>query len=167
METRMIRRAALVSLILMIYAPVAFARFDEEWGARSQERLEAKWDAVFKEVGLSEEQLKQIEHERGLRKEAREQMRAQLKDKREALRQALDAPKTDRAQIDTLVGELSVLATERIKTRVDSVLAIKEILTPEQFAQLRERKQEMSKSRRGKGPRGRRRGESSYDEAGI
>ena len=65
-----------------------------------------------------------------------------MKDKREmmsqrqALRQELESPKPDRTKLDRLKGEINQSSRTMLDNRVESILVMKETLTPEQFQKL-------------------------------
>jgi len=122
---------------------------DGGWGPKGpstrEGKREEKMDKIYAEMGLSEEQLQLIKANREATKDAKKALGEQLKAKREALGQALNAPETDRAQIDALVGEFSALQTQKIQDHVNHTLEIKEILTLEQFAELSAKKESMKK----------------------
>jgi len=56
-------------------------------------------------------------------------------------------PETDRGQVDALIDETSAVMAEKIRHRVDAIIAMKEILTPEQFTELRAKQAEMHHGR--------------------
>jgi Spy/CpxP family protein refolding chaperone len=129
----------------MALAPAVWADMDEDSSHWEEFRAqkEQMMSRMLGELGLSADQLAAIEAQRSAHTAQKEALRARLKEKKEALRAALDAPATDRAQIDALMAEIAVLDAERLKSRVEAVLAIKALLTPGQFADLRAKKKEM------------------------
>lgn len=169
MKTKKIRKINVMVLALVFMASQAFAMGERGWGpgegegpggpegnGKFEEKMQKKMDKMLSDLGLSEEQLKQIKEQHGVQKDAQKKIFSQLREKREALKQAIDAPETDRARIDTLVGEMSTLMTEKMKTRVEAELSLKKILTPEQYTRLRAKKEEMFKEVKGRGKHGRR-----------
>jgi len=139
-------------LVLITAVPGLYAMPFGEEGHERHEEFEAKHQKMMKqvlsEIGISDEQLAQIEAQRESQKENQKALRAKMKEIREALREELDKPETDRAHVDALIDEMNGIITQKIKARVESVLSLKEILTPEQFAQLRDKKEKMFKEHR-------------------
>jgi Spy/CpxP family protein refolding chaperone len=138
----------IISVMLLGVSGNAFAMHHEGngWGGHDdpkwEEKKAAKMKKMFSELGLSEEQLQKIEANREAKMTAKKGQREQMKAKREALREALDATETDRAQVDQLVNEISAFEAQRTRNHVDHILALKEILTPEQYAALKAKKAE-------------------------
>lgn len=124
-----------------------------EWGDKDpgerEAKMKEKMNKMFEEIGLSEEQLQQIEAMRRNKTDETKGLHTELREKREALRQILDATETDRAAVDNLVNEIADLQTQKVRDRADHILALKEILTPEQFTQLRAKKETMWKGKKG------------------
>ncbi len=107
---------------------------------KSLEEKRKLMDKVFSELNLSREQVQAIEERRALHLKNKEHSLGQIAEKKDALRQALDAPDGDPETINALADELSALQAERMKNRVNAILEIKKILTPQQYAELREKK---------------------------
>lgn len=107
---------------------------------RSLEEKRKLMDKVFSELDLSREQVQAIEERRSHHLKNKEHSLGLIAEKKDALRQALDAPDADPVVINALADELAALQTERMKNRVAAILEIKKILTPEQYAELREKK---------------------------
>lgn len=111
------------------------------------------WKEEEASLGLSEEQRAQMKAVREGSMAAMKVLRSELKAKHEAVRQALDADVPDRAKAEAIVKEISVLEEKMGLGRVDTVLKIRSILTPEQFQKLqafREKKKAERQERRGK-----------------
>ncbi|MDP3921183.1 MAG: Spy/CpxP family protein refolding chaperone [Candidatus Omnitrophota bacterium] len=158
METAIIKPMGISIMVLALLIGTgsnAFAIYSEESGrgdrapGQWQEKMKEKRDKMFAEIGLSEEQLQQIEAKRETKMADTRALYGQMREKREALRRVLEAPETDRAQVDVLVNEISALQAQKVRARVDNILEIKATLTPEQFAQLKAKRGEMRKERKG------------------
>jgi Spy/CpxP family protein refolding chaperone len=95
-----------------------------------------EWKQEQESLGLSPEQRAQM---KALREEFRGKqsgVRDQIKAKREAIRQELDGTNPDRARAEAIIKEISVLEQQMEMNRVDEILKIRSILTPEQFQKL-------------------------------
>ncbi|MBN1688436.1 MAG: Spy/CpxP family protein refolding chaperone [Candidatus Omnitrophica bacterium] len=138
-----------------------------DFQGKMEEKMKEKMQAIYKEIGLSEDQLAQIEAKRESQKQAGQEIRTQLREKQEALRVELDKPETDQAKVDSLIDQIGTLMTEKIRHRSQSVLDLKGLLTPEQFAQMQEKKQEMRQCRKGQhGGRGKHHKMGMMDDGG-
>jgi Spy/CpxP family protein refolding chaperone len=109
------------------------------------------WQEEEKSLGLNDEQRAKMKTIREEFKAQQEVVRNEMKAKHEALRQELDAVKPDRGKAEGIVKEISVLEQKMGLKRVDMVLTIREMLTPEQYKKLRafhEKKRAEMKERR-------------------
>ena len=70
-------------------------------------------------------------HEEG--RAQKKELRKESKELKEELREELMKPSSDRNRIDGIVGKMKELQGKEIYSRVDHFLAVKEILTEEQF----------------------------------
>ena len=117
------------------------------------------WQEEEKSLGLTEEQRAKMKTLREAGKTQQEALRNDLKAKHEALRQELDAAKPNRGKAEAIVKDISALEEKIGLNRVDMVLKIREILTPEQYQKLQalheKKKAEMKKQQQmGKKPEG-------------
>lgn len=93
--------------------------------------------AVVQQLGITAAQAEQL---RTLRREAakvRIRQRADMALKQVELRELLAAETPDRALIETKLREISDLQHALLKSRIDSRLALQDVLTPEQRTKLR------------------------------
>lgn len=100
-----------------------------------------------KKAGLTPEQREKI---KALREEFRKtqgELHAQLKAKREALRQELDAEKPSREKAEAVSDEMIKIQAQIEKSRLDHIFAIRAIMTPEQFSKIRAMMEEKRKNR--------------------
>lgn len=116
---------------------------------------EARRDAHFKkmteELKLTSEQQEQLTKDReeffSKSKDVREKMKAVRTD----LKAELDKPSIDKARVDSLVAEMKNLVGTQIQIRVDKVIAMKKVLTPEQYQKMKESKKDWKNGKSGKG----------------
>jgi Spy/CpxP family protein refolding chaperone len=100
--------------------------------------MEAHFKKMAEELKLTPEQKSQLDKQRDEFMAKTQVLREKIKTMRTALRQELDKPTSDKAHIDRLVTELKDAVGEQIRIKVDSVIALKQVLTPEQFAKMNE-----------------------------
>jgi protein CpxP len=103
-------------------------------------------ERVFQELNLAPEQKKQLEVNRSAQRQETEKLFNAIKQKQEQLRQALNNSETTQSSIAPLANEIKSLQAELLDNRIRGILAVKAILTPEQFAKF----QEMAKNRQEK-----------------
>ncbi|MCM8776410.1 MAG: Spy/CpxP family protein refolding chaperone [Candidatus Omnitrophica bacterium] len=137
---------------MLVLSTPAYAFGDHGWGSHGKKgrggfggRKEAMIEKIINELGLTDQQKTQIEQHRLQMKTQREKSHEEFFAKHKELRDELQKPEVDRAKIDQLITELSVLETRRLKDRVDGILAIRSILTPEQFSELHKKMKEHRK----------------------
>jgi Spy/CpxP family protein refolding chaperone len=96
----------------------------------------------FKELNLTQEQKDKLKAQRESKREANKALREQLKTKMQALHQEIAKPGTKEADVAGLVAEVNSLKAQMFSQMIDGVFAMKEILTPEQFAKMQAKHQE-------------------------
>lgn len=119
---------------LLASGPVAYAAANEEAPASHEKTWNHK--DFFKDLNLTPEQKEKIEAERETQKGLRKPVREQLKIKIQALHEELSKSMVDRAVLNGLIADINTLKGQLFSQRIDGVLALKQILTPEQFAKI-------------------------------
>ena len=124
---------------LVVSGPLGYAAPSEEGGKGFEK---AKQEELFKDLNLTPEQMEKVkakhETQKGLHKQEWEQMKAKM----EALHAELGKPVTDRAVVNGLIADINTLKGQGFAERIEGVLALKEILTPEQFAKFQAKHKE-------------------------
>ena len=98
------------------------------------ERVEKQRHKIYDQLQLTEEQKKQLEANK---EKQRTQMKAsfeQMKSFREAMRQELMKSNLDMNKVNGIHVQIKNLHSQMADQRLDSVLEVRKILTPEQFA---------------------------------
>ena len=111
------------------------------------------FDSVVRGLHLTPEQQERINKQRIEQKGQAAQMKELMRSKHEALRAELEKDTTDRQKVQALVAEIQQLIGQRIQKRVDSILELKAILTPEQFRALNRKLDGIGNQRNKKGGR--------------
>lgn len=93
-------------------------------------------ETCMQKLDLTAEQERELMEQRCAHKEEIKGVKAALKEKRAALREELQKDKIDKKRIGAIKEEVKTLMGKQLDCRIDSVLAMKEILTPEQFNKL-------------------------------
>jgi len=106
-------------------------------------------DKLTKDLNITAEQKGKLDSEKRRHREKMKSLQKALRSKRSKLTEELDKPLSDSATITSLSAEMKKMISEMIDERLDSIMKIKEILTPEQYKQFVEKKNEfMAKHKR-------------------
>ncbi|HOW35533.1 MAG TPA: Spy/CpxP family protein refolding chaperone [Candidatus Omnitrophota bacterium] len=107
---------------------------------------------ILKELNLTPEQQEKLEANRKAQREETAKLFAAMKEKQAKLKEELTNPAVTKEAVAPIVSEIKSLQEQLTDRRVDGILAVKEILTPEQFEkfqQLTEKRPEKGKGRFG------------------
>ncbi|MBP7056366.1 MAG: Spy/CpxP family protein refolding chaperone [Candidatus Omnitrophica bacterium] len=107
-------------------------------------------EGPFKDLSLTPEQRDKIKAHREEGKSKAKEMHDQMRAKKEELKAEMGKPVTDRAKIDAIAADMKSLSARMIDQRIDRILSLKEILTPEQFQKVNAKMEEKMKKRGGK-----------------
>lgn len=133
--TRALKIGAVATMVCAC-AATAGAQLPDSQHKKWDKEHEQKFDAVIKELNLTAEQQEAITKQRSEDKAAFAQMRQKNRELREAVRKELDSENTDMAKLSQLVAQTKELAGQRIDAQINGILAMKKLLTPEQFKTL-------------------------------
>ncbi|RJP62074.1 MAG: periplasmic heavy metal sensor [Candidatus Auribacter fodinae] len=132
----------MISALLLSAAEFAPAQdFCDEKGPGGYGKRHGKMkddiEEIMRELDLSDEQTARLAE---MRKQGQEQKQALYEKKRELHKQIkneLDKPESDQTALNTLADELASVQKQLITDRINSVLEMKKVLTPEQYAALK------------------------------
>jgi Spy/CpxP family protein refolding chaperone len=115
-------------------------------------------EKLFEELGLTQEQKDQLKAAREEEGAKVKPLREQVRVKREELRKVFEGAAIDKAQAYALSDAITSLEDELMHLRVDNIISLKQILTPDQFKKMQEkikkRHAEMGrKMKEGRGPK--------------
>ncbi len=153
-----------VAVSLVLSAPAAFSQpacgpdSGEEGDGRKGGRG-GGFKEMFDKLDLTPEQQEQMKENRQSNREQMKATKDALSAERQALKQELQKPEIDKAAVDRTVSSIKELQGKMIDQRVEGFLAMKAILTPEQFQKLGEMKESHKKDRKGRGKGGKRQGD--------
>jgi Spy/CpxP family protein refolding chaperone len=134
--------------------PVAYAGSEGNAPEGGKGYRHGQGKEFFKELNLTPEQKETLKTQREAKKEEHKAAREQMKVKMRALHDAISKPETKRADVDGLVAEVNALKGQMFARQIDGVFAMKEVLTPEQFAKMQAKHQEgMNRKHEGWGKR--------------
>jgi Spy/CpxP family protein refolding chaperone len=148
-----------VALALAMVSFAASAWAGEGWGSRKEGKGgNGHFEKMANELALTAEQKDALAKHREATEPKMKEIREKTRVARESLREELDKAKPDKSKIASIIAQLKELAGEKVEMMVDRMLTMKEVLTPEQSARMRdimEKKRAESRERRGEhGERG-------------
>jgi len=101
-------------------------------------RREERKEQFAEELGLTQQQKEAMEAQKEASRAERRELYSEMKASRRALADELKKPETDRAAIDRIAADIKNVQGRITDHRIESFLATKEILTPEQFEKMAE-----------------------------
>ena len=128
--------------------------------ASAQERRHGHHDRgmmkqrIAEQIDLTEAQRSQLEQLRAADSEGLKAARLAVKEKREALEDAMMAEPVNQGAVDARRAELSQAHNEMVRQMTDSRLKAMQILTPQQREQIKQMRLEMRKKFEGRRDRG-------------
>jgi len=106
--------------------------------------------AIARELNLTPEQDKLLKDAKTAHRAEMTASAGVLKEKRRQLKEALAKPGVTKQQLEPIAAEMKQLQSQMVDSRIDGILKVKAILTPEQFQKLESMKEGRHKEGRGK-----------------
>ena len=143
MKGRIEKSLLLVVATVFLFTSIVYAYHgDKKYPKRDSK--ECRFEKLSEELGLTPEQQAQLEEQREAFKDKRKVLMEKMRAKNKALKEELEKPKVNRDKADKSISDIQALTGEKLRSRVDKIIAMKDILTPEQFEKLQ---QKMKKKR--------------------
>ncbi|HNX69311.1 MAG TPA: Spy/CpxP family protein refolding chaperone [Candidatus Omnitrophota bacterium] len=124
-------------------------------------------EAFFKELNLTAEQKQKLDELRQAGRETNQGVRDQLKAKMQELHAEIAKPQSDATKVKDLVADISTLKSKMFQSHVDGILAMKTVLTPEQFTKMEELRKKHMESKKGKWGKHHEEGPEGGPEGGL
>jgi protein CpxP len=109
----------------------------KEW----KERLEARKQELFKELNLTDAQRQQLDANRKKNQESTKALRQSIRDNMELMGRELEKDALDMARINEIQAEIKSAHAKIMDNRLQGILEVRGILTPEQFKRFSEHMQ--------------------------
>jgi len=151
MKTNIGRSMAMAVAFVMVLSQSCVFAGGEGNAAQCANDKEAHFKKMSDELKLTPQQREQLTKQREEFTAKSKDLRDKMQASRAGLKAELDKPAPDKAAVDNLVSEMKNMAGQQIQNKVDKVLAMKQILTPEQFTKMGE---SMKDRKHGKGEKG-------------
>lgn len=147
MKTKMM---VVVMAAAMVFS-AGFAYAGEGWdGQKSEADMKKHFDKMAEDLKLTAEQKAALEKQRGETGPKMRAIREKQQASREQLRAELAKTTPDKAALAAIVEDLKNLTGEQMQMKIDKVLAMKKVLTPEQSAKMKSIMEEKKKELKGK-----------------
>ena len=128
-------RSIVIGLVLVFLA-VSVACAQQKGGC--PQSTEGRKGQILKELNLTPEQQKKLEENRTAQRQETMKLRTTIREKEEQLHTALKSPTVNQAAVQPLLNEIKALQGQLIDLRIKGIMAVKGILTPEQFAKFQQ-----------------------------
>lgn len=152
-KTKIIRVGALAGVLILTQGIPAFAQDDgprEDRRAEFRAKMEQKIERMHDELGLTPEQKEKLKAHRESKMQNRRAFKEKIRAKRQALRDELQKPDFDRQKVKALHNDIKQLMNQGADERLESIMYVRDVLTPEQYKAFNEKKEEFKDRRGGK-----------------
>jgi len=133
--------AVLVGLstsIIYAASPIPLAQQKEA----IMKKMDAKRQEIYNDLGLTDEQRKLLEENENKHREQTKALFTQLRQKMNSLRQELEKSELNMQAIYQTNNELKQLQAQMLDNRLERILEVRKILTPEQFKKFEDKMNE-------------------------
>ena len=137
----------MVMFIVTLAVP-AFAQGPHDGAGKNNEwrqREESRMQTLFKDLNLTDEQRKLLENNKAKNREIMESLRKSMEEYREQMKQLLQNEPLDMGKINQLQVQIKETQGKILDHRLEGILEVHKILTPDQFKKF---SQEMQKERK-------------------
>lgn len=114
-------------------------------------KREARFKKMSEELQLTPQQKEQLAKEREEFVSRSKDLREKIRSARAGLKAELEKSAPDKAKVNSLTAEIKDLVGRQIQNRVDKVMSMKQVLTPEQFNKMKASMKERKEDKRRKG----------------
>ena len=96
---------------------------------------------IEQKLDLTAEQKEKLDATKAAQRDQMKKLSGAMKEERRELKEALAKPDATKATVAAIASEIKKLQAEMVDKRIDGILAVKQVLTPEQYAKLQEMKE--------------------------
>lgn len=135
----MIKVSLMTAVVGAILFSVSGLYAGQDWNTpQGEAKREAHFKKMTEEIELTPQQKEALDKDRKEFTAKSKDLKDKMQAARASLKEELNKPTLDKGRVDNLIAELKNLAGQQIQYRVDKVMAMKQILTPEQFSKMKE-----------------------------
>lgn len=143
------KNTMIVLIAALMISHVSFAAAEENKG-ENQKHFRQRIEKMMEELNLTPEQREQIKEQRSQYRGTSKELRSLLRKKEKDLKDEFEKESTDKEKVKYIAGDIKELQAKLIDQRIQSILAMKETLTPQQYKIFHEKTRELMRKRRGK-----------------
>ena len=144
----MLRTIKIATVLLVTGIFLASSAFAYEKGCWAGQGKEGRYEKMAKELNLTADQQAKLKANKEAQAEKMKALHEAMKANRAKFKEALKQPGTTKQSMEPIVAETKSLQAQMVDQKVDSILAVKGILTQEQFEKF-QKKFEEKKGKRG------------------
>lgn len=130
--------------------PSAHAGQTADEFSKKHGRMEKKIQEIYSQLNLTPEQKKDLENNKLANREKRKALFEKMRSQKEALNQELMKADLDMAKIIEIQNNIKALQSQIADERLESILAVRKILSAQQFASFITQMEKSRQERRGK-----------------
>ncbi|MFH1564035.1 MAG: periplasmic heavy metal sensor [Nitrospirota bacterium] len=145
---RILQSLIIVAVGVMISIPTISAQPPGKMGGQMMGHRKQVEKEMFQNLNLTAEQKDKIKQNRRAQQGKIEDLRDELNEKQAELRDKLSDPNVSRDGVAPIATEIKSLQAKMIDCRINGIFAVKEILTPEQYAKFLEETKEKVENRK-------------------
>ena len=122
--------------VAALWSGAAYAAEPDAGSALSKafmEKMDAKRDQLYKELNLTDEQKKALEENKNQHRAEFKALFENMRAKRDLMREELQKDALNMDKVNQIEGELKQLQSQMSDQRLQGILEVRKILTPEQF----------------------------------
>jgi protein CpxP len=123
-----------VGIYMLVALPLAHAQNAPGLDGSSQRMHSGqRVQEIFKQLNLTDDQKNQLEVNKKQHRAIMEKSREDMKTAKDSLKEELMKPQLDMSKINELHGQIKAILSQTEDSKLSSILAVRAILTPEQF----------------------------------
>ena len=123
-----------IGACLFAALPLAHAENSGPDGSTSMGHYGQRIQEIYNQLDLTDDQKKLLEANKQQRRGIMQRTRQEMKAAREAFQAEMMKPQLDMAKINAIHDQIKTLQSQLEDNRLSSILAVRAILTPEQFS---------------------------------
>jgi Spy/CpxP family protein refolding chaperone len=117
----------------------------EKDGTKWAEKMEARREEFYKELGLNEEQKKALKENKDKHRKEKKELFESMHEKMKLMHEELGQENLDMTKINQIQDDLKAVQAKMIDQRLAHILEVRKILTPEQFKKFSEKMKDHKK----------------------
>lgn len=150
MKTNISRYLAAVVVAAMVFSQAGAYAGDTENTGKDAGDKETYIKRMSEDLQLTPQQEEALTRDREEFTSRSKGLKESIRSARTGLKEELEKPAPDKVKVDSLVAEIKDMIGRQLQNRVDKVMAMKKVLTPEQLNKMKESMKAHKDKKRGK-----------------